>query len=329
MKYNLCTYFDRNYLYKGLSLYNSLLEQCPDFMLWILCMDDLTFKILERMRLEKALLIKMSDFEDEELLKVKSTRSVAEYCWTCSPCLPWYILQRDPSLEMITYLDADLFFFGNPDPIYEEMGDKSIMIIEHRFPDHLKYLEVNGIYNVSTVAFRNNSFGRECLKWWRERCIEWCYYRLEDGKMGDQKYLDDWPTRFEGVHVLQHKGAGVALWNIMRYNIREKNGKIFVDDDPLIFYHFHQFSILKSNSYDFGDTGHYSLTPEDIRLIYKPYTNAIKNSVGQLRRIEPGFNYGFKYAKIGSLTSKAMNLPMVVKNCFRKMHKEVLKRRVL
>ena len=60
----------------------------------------------------------------------------------------------------------------------------------------------------SVMIFRTTESGMECLDWWRDRCNEWCYFRLEDGKMGDQKYLDDWPTRFKGVHVLQHKGAG-------------------------------------------------------------------------------------------------------------------------
>jgi len=302
MKYNFCTLFDRNYLYKGVTLYNSLVQHCPDFTLWILCMDGPTYKVLEKLNLEKAFLIKICDFEDEALRVVKPTRSVAEYCWTCTPSLPLYVLKNNPSLEMITYLDADLFFYSDPFPIFSEMGNASILIVEHRFPEHLKELNVNGIYNVSVVAFRNNAEGMECLKWWRDRCNEWCYYRLEDGKLGDQKYLDDWPDRFHGVHVLQHKGAGVALWNVMRYTTREVGGKTFIDEKPLIVYHFHQFQMLKNNSYDYGARGHYFLTEENIRTIYTPYVAEIERSVKLVREVAPRFRYGYTEIKHSSLT---------------------------
>lgn len=291
--FNFCTLFDKNYLFKGLTLYNSLLGHCESFTIWILCMDNTTFEILDQFKLKNVILIRIEDFEDDELKKIKSTRSVAEYCWTLTPSLPLYILKNNPKLDIISYLDADLFFYSDPEPIFDEFGNNSIMIIEHRFPQKLKHLEINGIYNVQMVTFRNDDEGLKCLNWWREKCNEWCYYRLEDGKLGDQKYLDDWPVRFNNVCVLQHKGAGLAIWNIVQYKITNINGRTYVDDDPLIFYHFHGFHLLDNDGYDFGE-GIYHLSNENINIIYKPYIEEIKSSIAQVRNISPEFNFGFR-----------------------------------
>jgi len=319
MKYQFCTLFDKNYLYRGLALYRSLVENCDDFTLWVLCMDDRTYQVLKSIGLDRMRLISLSAFEDKELLSIKSSRTLKEYCWTCTSSLQLYLLKKYPHLEMITYLDADLFFFSDPLPIFEEFGDSSILISPHNYaPQHDHYLATSGIYCVQFMTFKNNVQGLEALTWWREKCLEWCYARVEDGRFGDQKYLDDWPTRFSGVHVLQHIGAGVALWNIIKYKIKQIGTKIFVDDKPLIFYHFHNFSILKNKSYDFGDTAHYSnsLTQESIRLIYKPYVYEIEKSIKKVKKIDPKFNCGYRYVRKGSLIGRIVSMPKRIRNVF-------------
>ena len=42
----------------------------------------------------------------------------------------------------------------------------------------------------------------KCLKKWTNQCLEWCYYKLEDGKMGDQKFLDEWPKLYKSCHII-------------------------------------------------------------------------------------------------------------------------------
>ena len=187
--------------------------------------------------------------------------------------MPHYILNNFSDVDVITYVDADLYFYADPRPLYEELGEQSVLIIGHRFPEHRRDEEkLHGIYNVGYLSFRNDRWGRECLEWWRERCLEWCYDRAEDGKYADQKYLDDWPQRFQGVVVLQHKGANLAPWNITSYEVRTVNSTIWVDSEPLIFYHFHSLKILKSVLFDIG--GMYTIirqNPSIRRDIYIPY----------------------------------------------------------
>ncbi len=292
MKYQFCTLFDKNYLFKGLALHSSLQQHCKNYTLWVLCMDDVVYSMLKRMNLPNVKLIHLSEFEDEELLKAKADRTPVEYCWTCTPSLPLYLLNNYPDMEMATYLDADLFFYNSPDPVYEEMGDHSILIIEHRYSPHFQHMaETSGIYNVELVTFRKDERGLTCANWWRDRCNEWCYYRCEDGKLGDQKYLDDWPERFEGVWVLQHKGAGLAPWNIERYKVHSRNGTTYVDDDALIFYHFHSLAIQERGRFKLAAPG-YGLSKDDIRLVYKPYLTALKDAMAKVRELDPTYSFG-------------------------------------
>ena len=291
MTYNFCTLFDRNYLYKGLALYYSLLEHCDKFNLWIVCFDEISYSVLKKMNLKNVNLISLKEFEDDELLNIKDTRSPAEYCWTCTPSVPLYILNKEKSLDHIAYLDADLFFFDDPAPIFKELGDGSILMTEHQYAKNAKrYTKKYGRYNVQFLIFRNDPSGLECLKWWRDRCIEWCYAKPVDGKFGDQKYLDDWTSRFKDVVVLRNKG-GVAPWNIPNYQISTTNNKIYVDDDPLIFYHFHTFKILNDTKFSLVDG--YGLTRSHIDLIYLPYIRTIKRMIGRVYNIDSGFKYGF------------------------------------
>jgi hypothetical protein len=291
--YHFCTYFDKNYLFKGLALYRSLEQHMDKFTLWILCFDELTHKVLQKMGLERAKLIALEDFErgDEALLEAKGNRSHKEYLWTVTPSLPLYILKKQPDLDSIAYLDADLFFFSNPDPVYREFAGHSILIIEHRYaPPYAHYVETSGIYNVEMLIFRNDEIGVESLNWWRDRCNEWCFDRIEDGKMGDQKYLDDWPSRFEQVMVLKNKGAGLAPWNVSNYTLRVTDGKTMVDTDELIFYHFHNTFLRSDWIIELSPT--HEFTGQQIDLIYKPYVRGLKAAIREVRQIAPNFRHG-------------------------------------
>ena len=138
---HFCTYFDSNYLVRGLALYRSLTRYATPFRLYVLCMDEIAFDSLMRLNLPEVRPIHLADFErgDALLAEAKLSRSVIEYYFTCTPSLLLYLLKRFREIDLITYLDADLYFFGDPAPIYGELGANSILIIGHRFPEHLKH----------------------------------------------------------------------------------------------------------------------------------------------------------------------------------------------
>ncbi|MFN8369223.1 MAG: hypothetical protein U0T83_01220 [Bacteriovoracaceae bacterium] len=223
--WNCCTLFNSAYLTRGLSMYESLAKNYKFFHLYIFTFDQNCYEVLKKLSLPKVTLITLQEFEDEELLKVKPTRTLAEYCWTCTPSVLLYCLKKY-NLKSCTYLDADIYFYNNPQPLIDEIDNCSILITEHRYTPKYDQAKYAGIYNVQFVGIQNDKNGIEAITWWRERCLEWCYNRIEDGKLGDQKYLDDWLTRFKGVHVLEHLGGGMAPWNVQQYEYFMEEGQL-------------------------------------------------------------------------------------------------------
>jgi hypothetical protein len=294
--HNFCTLFDSNFLSRGLALFNSLMRYAPDSMLYVYCFDDLTLRILKQLSLPNLSMVSLAEFESLELLEVKSSRSVGEYCWTCTPHIIRDALVRF-KLPAVTYLDADLYFFNSPAIVLDEWNnaDASVLITEHRYTPRYDNANRFGIYCVQFISFRNDSFGRYALNWWADRCLEWCYAREEDGKFGDQKYLDDWTTRFQGVHVLQHLGGGVAPWNVQQYKVvsphsagielRELASGI---QFPLLFYHFHGLQIFCDGEIDLAT---YPLGQDFRAEVYDTYLDGLRDSATLLNQVSSEKNF--------------------------------------
>lgn len=278
--YNYCTLFDSNYLTRGLAMYESLKKNSDKFHLYIFAFDDRSYALLNKLNLEFVTVISLNKFEDEELLKVKDGRSAGEYCWTCTPSTIKYSIEKY-NLDSCTYLDADLYFFSNPSVLIEEMEDKSVLITEHRYTLEYDQSATSGIYCVQFMTFKNDFNGMKVLNWWRDACNAWCYARYEDGKFGDQKYLDDWTTRFEGIHVLQNLGGGVAPWNIQQYDLKDEHFK-------LVFYHFQNFKFLQNDKIELG---HYKLKKIDLEVFYKPYLKNLTQIKQNLEKIGESYDY--------------------------------------
>lgn len=303
------TLFDSNYLTRGLVLYRSLVRYAQPFHLWILCFDELAYAILQQLDLQHATLVPLEAFEDADLLRVKPTRTWQEYCWTCTPSSVRYVFDTDPSVEAVTYLDADLMFFSSPQPLFDELGEASILLTEHRYVPGFEGALANGRFNVQFVTFRRDTAGLDAVNWWRDRCLEWCYARNEAGKYGDQKYLDDWPERFQNVHIAQHIGAGLAPWNAAQYRIARTDTGIMVDNIPLIFYHFHHLNIYGRHLAYLFD--HFPIR-RNVHVVYRAYLREIMTAYADVRRREPGFQRGL--ARFGALPTSPWRVATLCKS---------------
>jgi Methyltransferase domain len=304
-----CTLFDVNYLPRGLVLQRSLARHCEDFRLWVFCMDPASEKALRQLNLASTTVVPLDELEghDAALLGTKADRTQVEYCWTATPAVCRYVLENAPEVEAITYLDADLRFFSDPQPLFDELGSRSILIVPHRYAPEYQHKEAtSGTYNVEWLTFRRDADGLSALRWWHDRCIEWCYFRWEDGKLGDQKYLDDFPRLFRGVHALRHPGGGLAPWNVANHTLTDDGGRVHVDGEPLVFYHYHSLRLFRRSAtarlataagrlrpgvgpFPLDWTTNYPVGEAELRLVWEPYLRdlgAAYRTIGSLPGVE-------------------------------------------
>jgi hypothetical protein len=272
---NYCTLFNSAYLTRGLAMYQSLSNTCSNFHLYVFAFDDATFDYFHFASLPNLTVISLNDFEDESLLRVKPTRTAGEYCWTATSSTILHCLEKF-NLSHCAYIDADMIFYSDPRVLNEELSSSSVLITEHRYTPEYDQSATSGIYCVQYVLFKNDEAGMKVLRWWRDACIEWCFNRHENGKFGDQKYLDDWTTKFEGVHVLEHLGGGIAPWNLQQFNLLRENGNLFVQEKKtglkqlLIFFHFHGLRFYAGDTVELTGSG-YAVGSVWKKFLFKPY----------------------------------------------------------
>jgi hypothetical protein len=285
-----CTLFDKNYLYQGVALYQSLVRHAGDFNLYVLCMDDVSYSVLYGMKLDNLTPVRVEDILTPTLEEVRGRTSHGQFCWVCQPIICQYVLEYFHA-DMVTYLEADSLFFFSPEPLFEEMGAKSISLVPHNYSAEFNNSKSAGIYCTQFNAFRNDASGLAVLEYWKE----WCYKYNKSAPLEypGQTNLDNWPNKFEDVCVIQNVGAGVAPWNVSGYELTMENLIPHVNGLPVVFYHYHQYGRFTSGDHQLCN---YPLSQTVIDFFYRPYIAAMREAEMYVHAFDPQFSYRREYA---------------------------------
>lgn len=266
------TLFDGAFLPQALALQESLASHGADHTLWMLCVDEQAFDALTRCALPNTRLLRLADVETPALRRVRPTRDYREYCWTLTPFAPRFVFEADASVERVTYLDADMYLLRSLRPVFAELeaSGKAVLITEHAYaPEHDKSA-TNGRFCVQLVTFTRQ--GEAVRQWWEDQCIESCRAVSENGRFGDQKYLDEWPDRFgELVHVLEHQEWMLAPWNVTRFPYGSAR-----------VHHFHGLRLMPGGRVNLGE---YVMPPVVVEHVYGPYLASLQRAIASLRSI--------------------------------------------
>lgn len=292
--FHFSTVVSTHYIYKFLAMQESLVQHCKNYHLFVLCTDTTVHKLLSKLPLMNLTLIPLKDIEDDELLKARQNRTYHEYCWTLKPYFLQYVMKSFLDTQYFGHLDADLYFYSEPEQIINEAPNASLFLTDHNNSKRfLHTYETSGIYNTGFVCCKNDGEANAAVLWWKERCLERCpvVANPAEGVYGDQKYVEKWPQLFKNVHVVKSKGANVAQWNIEGFDVSSRNGQVYVDNDKLIFYHFSGLSILSRSEYNLSTF--FRIEEKPRKLIYLPYISNLAKQIAFVADRYPSFREGF------------------------------------
>ena len=275
------TISDKNYLDKGIALYESINKFLSKYKLFYLCLDKFTFNKIKEINDPNLIPLYIDDeFRNNAAFKIlennnKSTPlDYSDFHFALGSFFTHHIMEKELPNEVL-YVDSDIIFYLNPELIFNAVEKKSIGIILHR---HNKVGCHVGGYNVGVVYFRNDKTGKECLTWWRnvvmDKSNKWAKVY---GVCGDQKYLELFESMFGNVKILDEDVGHAAPWNFRLYKyfgnktIIEWNGKL----QPLVFIHFSHFSYTDT-SYKVARKKEWKLFPPSKRY-YDEYWKTLKD----------------------------------------------------
>ncbi len=289
-----CTFFDQAYLPQGLALWRSLRRHEPDAVLWVLALDETTEAVLRALAGPGLRLMTLAELlaADPELAAVQAGRPRREFVFTLKAGLCRQLLRQHPGDGVIIYLDADIYFLGDPGAIPRELGAHSVLIVPHRFPAWNDVSAYYGKFNAGIIAFRADGPGLDCLGRWREECLASCGMTAGGGSYGDQKYLDAWPGKYGGAVVISaNPGLNLAPWNWLRHRCRVTAAGVTVDGEPLVAFHFARFRRISARWSDSGQV-EFGIMPLKLRSrIYGEYWDELLAAEAEIRRVRPEFTW--------------------------------------
>jgi hypothetical protein len=176
--------------------------------------------------------------------------TIVEFSTAIKPFMLKKLLAREDCAGVV-YLDPDTVVFSRLEDVITGLQAGNIVLTPHQITPETQLSAIigneicslkHGIYNLGFLAVAPTDVGKAFASWWAERIYYFCRAEIPNGLFTDQRWIDLVPAFFEGVCILRASNLNVATWNL---TTREVTGSaplgVFVDGEPLGFYHFSGF----------------------------------------------------------------------------------------
>jgi glycosyltransferase involved in cell wall biosynthesis len=194
--------------------------------------------------------------------------------------LQW--LLHNYGFDKVIYLDPDILVYASLAGIEAALEHSNIVLTPHltdpmdddRQPTELQILRA-GAYNLGFIALRADPEVERFLGWWQSHLYDHCAVDLLRGLFVDQRWIDLVPGMFSGVYVLRDPGYNVAYWNAAQRKIVRLKERLWVEDQPLHFFHFSGYDPNSAERFSRHQDRLQLTDREDLRTLCEEYRHEL------------------------------------------------------
>lgn len=238
-----------NYLPKAIVLARSLKKFHPDIH-FVVVLSDIKLNKEKHLRLSEIdEIIEITNLPIKDFKNWAFKHDVEELCTAVKPIALKLLLQRKSVTELL-FIDPDIKIFNSLDPIFNALKDNDVLLTPHLthpestingIADNEIAALKHGIFNLGFLGLKKSKNAIEFVNWWEKRLSFFCYKDYLNGLWTDQKWVNLAVGFFDYIGIFRHDGCNVATWNASNRKITQSDGKFYVNNKPLIFYHFTGF----------------------------------------------------------------------------------------
>ncbi len=236
-----CSIVARNYLPQARVLASSWARFHPEAPLELLILDDVEGEVDDDA--EPFVVVRPEDLPIDPMVwqEMAFIYELMELATAIKPQLLQLLRQRHAG--SVAYIDPDIEIFGPLNQVAALAVDYDIVLTPHmlepmfddgRAPSEHEIL-ASGVYNLGFICVGEGS--DHFLDWWAQRLR---YHAVVDpgrALFTDQRWVDFVPAYFHFV-ALRNPAYNVAYWNLPERTLHQEDGRWFVGEEPLVFFHF-------------------------------------------------------------------------------------------
>jgi len=282
-----------NYLAHAWSLKKSFLTHNPDSVFFICLVGNENH--YPEMNTENVYFI--NSLNDSRIEGMILRYDPFELTCNLKPFFAAHIFEHNIHLQRLIYLDSDMYVFGR----FALLTEAAITLSPHRTKNigQIPGKEIDnslnkyGVYNAGYFELRRKNEAFAFLEWWKMLMEKSAFNKVDEHSFSDQLWLNAVPSYFDDFYINKNAGYNVAIWNLIERKIEERNEIYFVNDQPLVIYHFSKYNMEEPGKLVYYDEPYLTFDnfPE-LKTIYQKYREGLLDAgYEKIKSIPYPFSY--------------------------------------